>query len=114
VAPQRRARSVKAAAQGLAYFLKDARVLIGSLSRRVPEEAVRQIDPDRVVRYTGKALQVLDPTEDEKRSRGQGTCGRQMEYIGRMRRSKATRPPRAPRTARSAWRPRHTNAAELI
>jgi hypothetical protein len=31
---------------------------------------------------------VLDPTEYEKRSRGRGKCGRHMEYIGRVRRTK--------------------------
>lgn len=92
VAPQRRARSVKAAAQGLAYFLKEAQVPVGPLSTRLLEEAVRQIDPDRVVQYKGKALLVLDPTEDEKRSRGRGKCGRHMHYSGRVRRSKTTRP----------------------
>ncbi len=94
VAPQRRAGSVKAAAQGLAYVLKDARVPIGPMSTRLLDEAVRQIDPARVVQYKGKALVVLDPTEYEKRSRGQGKCGRHMQYIGRVRRSKTTRPPK--------------------
>ena len=92
VAPQRRAGSVKAAAQGLAYFLKEARVPIGPMSTRLLDEAVRQIDPERVVQYTGKALLVRDPTAYEKRSRGRGTCERQMHYSGRVRRSKATRP----------------------
>ncbi len=55
------------------------------------EEAVREIDPERLVRYKGKALVALDPTEYEKRSRGRGKCGRQMEHIGRVRRSKATK-----------------------
>jgi hypothetical protein len=35
-------------------------------------------------------LLVLDPTEYEKRSRERGQCGRQMEHIGRVRRSKST------------------------
>ncbi len=110
VAPQRRAGSVKAAAQGLAYFLQDARVPVSSLSTHLLEEAIRQIDPDRVVRYTGKALLVLDPTEYEKRSRGRGKCGRQMQYIGRVRRSKATRPPKSGKNkARAASRaPQHS------
>jgi len=43
------------------------------------------------VRHKGQALVALDPTEDEKRSRGRGKCGRQMEHIGRVRRSKATK-----------------------
>jgi len=93
VAPQRRAGSVKAAAQGLSYFLTEARAPLGPLSDQVLEEAVRQLDPDRVVRYTGKARVVRDPTAYEKRSRGRGKCGRQMHYIGPVRRSKATRPP---------------------
>lgn len=36
--------------------LKDARVPLGPLSSRVLEEAVRQIDPERVVQYTGTAV----------------------------------------------------------
>jgi hypothetical protein len=37
-------------------------------------------------------LLVLDPTEYEKRSRERSKCERQMEHIGRVRRSKNTLP----------------------
>jgi hypothetical protein len=89
VAPQRRANSVKAAAQGLAYFLKDAAFPVAEVSTGLLEEAVRQIDPARLVTYEGKVLLVLDPTEYAKRSRGQGKCGRHMQHIGRVRAPKA-------------------------
>ena len=88
VAPQRRARSVKAAAQGLAYFLRNAAFPSACVSMGLLEEAVRQVDPARLVTYKGKVLLVLDPTEYEKRSRERGKCGQQMEHIGRVRRSK--------------------------
>jgi len=91
VAPQRRANSVKATAQGLSYFLAEAQAPVASLSTALLEEAVRTIDPERLVCYKGKALLALDPTEYEKRSRGTGKCGRQMEHIGRVRRSKTTK-----------------------
>src|SRR5437764_1219069 len=89
VAPQRRAGSVKAAAQGVAYFLRQAKFPSASFSLGLLEEAVRQVDPARLVTYKGKVLVVLDPTEYEKRSRERGKCGRQMEHIGRVRRSKS-------------------------
>ncbi len=88
VAGQRRAHSVKAVAQGLAYCLKEAQFATAEVSARWLEEALRQLDPEAVVTYHGAALVVLDPTEYEKRSRGRGKCGRQMEHIGRVRRSK--------------------------
>ena len=90
VAPQRRAGSVKAAAQGVAYFLRQAKFPSASFSLGLLEEAVRQVDPAHLVTYKGKVLVVLDPTEYEKRSRERGKCGRQMEHIGRVQRSKST------------------------
>src|SRR5436305_2767662 len=101
VAPQRRARSVKAAAQGLAYFLRNAAFPSACVSMGLLEEAVRQVDPARLVTYKGKVLLVLDPTEYEKRSRERGKCGRQMEHIGRVRRAKST-PPKKKRTTEPA------------
>lgn len=92
VAPQRRAHSVKAVAQGLAYCLKEAQFDAAALSTRWLEEALRQLDPAAVATYYGQALVVLDPTEYAKRSRGRGKCGRQMEHIGRVRRPKAAAP----------------------
>ena len=85
VAAQRRAGSVKAVAQGLAYFLKDATFPVAAVSTGLLEEAVRQLDPACLVTYHGKVLVVLDPTEYAKRSRGRGKCGQQMQYIGRVR-----------------------------
>jgi hypothetical protein len=87
VAPQRRAGSVKAAAPGRAYVLRQAKFPSASFSMGLLEEAVRQMAPARLVTYKGKVLLVLDPTEYEKRSRDRGKCGRQMEHIGRVRRS---------------------------
>jgi hypothetical protein len=76
VAPPRRAGSVKAAAQGVAYFLRQAKFPAAAFSVGLLEEAVRQVDPTRLVTYKGKVLVVLDPTEYEKRSRERGKCGR--------------------------------------
>jgi Transposase DDE domain len=90
VAPQRRVSSVKAAAMAMTYFLQTARVPVPALSMGLLEAAVRQLDPEHLVTYQGKVLLVLDPTEYEKRSRERGKCGRQMEHIGRVRRSKST------------------------
>jgi hypothetical protein len=98
VAPQRRAGSVKAAAQGLAYFLRQAKFPSASFSLGLLEEAVRQVDPARLVTYQGQVLVVLDPTEYEKRSRERGKCGRQMEHIGRVRRSKSKSAPQKKRS----------------
>jgi hypothetical protein len=103
VAPQRRAASVKAAAQGLAYFLRDAKAPVAALSTSLLEEGVRQLDPERLVTYCGKALVVLDPTEYAKRSRGRGKCGRQMQHIGRVRSPKAV--PKTKRTKTAAQMP---------
>jgi hypothetical protein len=90
MAPQRRVRSVKAAAMAVTYFLQTARVPVPTLSTSLLEAAVRQLDPEHLVTYQGKVLLVLDPTEYEKRSRERGKCERQMEHIGRVRRSKST------------------------
>jgi Transposase DDE domain len=87
IAPQRRVHSVKAAAMALTYFLQTARVAVPALSQGMLEEAVRQVDPKRLVTYRGKVLVVIDPTEYPKRSRGQGKCGRQMQHIGRVRKA---------------------------
>ena len=100
VAPQRRAGSVKAAAQGVAYFLREAKFPSASFSLGLLEEAVRQVDPARLVTYKGKVLLVLDPTEYEKRSRERGKCGRQMEHIGRVRRAKSKS---TPKTKKKKW-----------
>jgi DDE family transposase len=87
IAPQRRVRSVKAAAMALTYFLQTAQVAVPALSQGLLEAAVRQVDPKRLVTYRGKVLVVIDPTEYPKRSRGRGKCGRQMQYIGRVRKA---------------------------
>jgi hypothetical protein len=115
VAPQRRAGSVKAAAQGVAYFLRQARFPSATFSLSLLEEAVRQVDPARLVTYQGQVLVVLDPTEYEKRSRERGKCGRQMEHIGRVRRSKSKSRPQkttkrttGPAQQQSAGRPAPT------
>ena len=85
---QRRTHSVKAAAMALGYFLNEAKVAMRPFSTQLLEAAVRQLDWERLATYRGKALLVIDPTEYEKRSRGRGKRGRQMQYIGRVRRSK--------------------------
>ena len=49
VAPQRRVGSVKAAAMAWTYFLQTARVPVPTLSTRLLEAAVRQLDPEHLV-----------------------------------------------------------------
>src|SRR5436305_412016 len=101
VAPQRRVNSVKAAALAVTYFVQTARVPVPALSMGLLAAAVRQLEPEPLVTYQGKVLLVLDPTEYEKRSRERGKCGRQMEHIGRVQRSKST-PPKKKRTTEPA------------
>src|SRR6266516_911335 len=101
VLPQRRAGRVKTAALSLGYFLARAEFPIGPCSRRLLLAVVRALPAERLVRYRGKVLLVIDPTDYPKRSRGRGKCGRQMQHIGRVRRkgSGRPRPRRRPRTA---------------
>lgn len=87
IASQRKVGNVKAAALALTSFLQTARIELPALSQGRLEEAVRQINPQRLVSYRGKVLVVIDPTEYPKRSRGRGKCGRQMQYIGRVRKA---------------------------
>jgi len=89
IAPQRRVRSVKAAAMAVGYFLEDAHVPLRPLATRMLEAALHEVDREEVATYRGKALVVLDPTEYAKRSRGRGKRGRQMQHIGRVRAVKA-------------------------
>jgi hypothetical protein len=109
VAPQRRVGSVTAAAMALTYFVQTARVPVPALSTRLLEAAVRQLDPEHLVTYQGQVLLVLDPTEDEKRSRERGKCGWQMEHIGRVRCS-TSRPPTQQSTS-TGPRPAHGTGA---
>ena len=82
---QRAATSVKAVAMGLAYFLTGAACPAETLSPLVLAAAVRHLAPSQVATYRGKAIVVLDPTGDPKRSRGRGKRGRPMHHIGRGR-----------------------------
>lgn len=94
VAPPRRANSVKAAAQGVAYFFQEAAFPVAAVSTGLLEEAVRQIAPARLVTDEGTVLLVLDPTAYAKRGRGRGKCGRQMQHIGRVRAPKRPAKPK--------------------
>jgi hypothetical protein len=82
---QRAARSVKAVAMALGYFLATARFPAATVSPQVLEAAVRQLDPAEVATYRGQVVLALDPTEYPKRSRGRGQRGRHMEHVGRVR-----------------------------
>jgi Transposase DDE domain len=86
IAPQRRVRSVKAAAEALGYFLDTAQVALRPWSTYLLEASWRALDPSRVTTYRGQPLLVIDPTEYAKRSRGRGKCNRQMQHVGRVRR----------------------------
>jgi hypothetical protein len=83
---QRVARSGKAVAMALGYFLSVAQFPAEAVSTRALEAAVRRLDPTRVATYRGKAVVALDPTDYPKRSRGaKSKRGRHMEHIGRVR-----------------------------
>ena len=110
IAPQRRVRSVKAAAAALGYFLETAQFPLRPWSTYLLEASWRALDPTRMATYRGRPLLVIDPTEYAKRSRGQGKRNRHMQHIGRVRRptkgpkararkgrARAAAPARAPR-----------------
>jgi Transposase DDE domain len=101
VLSERQASRVKTAALGLGYFLARAAFPIGPFSRRRLLAIVRELSAERLVRYRGKVLLVLDPTEYPKRSRGRGKRGRQMQHIGRVRK-KAQGQPKAVRSPAAA------------
>jgi Transposase DDE domain len=82
---QRAARSVKAVALALGYFLSVAKFPAQAVSTQVLEAAVRQLDPAQVATYRGNVVVALDPTEYPKRSRAQSKRGRHMEHVGRVR-----------------------------
>ena len=86
---QRRAASVKAVAMGLGYFLEKAKLPMRPFATALLEAALRRFALERLAWYRGKVLLVIDPTDSAKRSRGRGKRGRQMQYIGRVCRSKA-------------------------
>jgi hypothetical protein len=105
VLPARQARSVKAAALGLGYFLARAEFPAAGLSRRLLLAVIRALPPERLVRYRGKVLLVIDPTDYPKRSRGRGKRNRQMQHIGRVRRKANGRPKPKARKRGGADRP---------
>ena len=75
VLPERQASRVKTAALGLGYFLARAEFPVAGFSRRLLLAIVLALPAERLVRYRGKVLLVLDPTEYPKRSRGKGRTG---------------------------------------
>ncbi len=99
--PERRASRVKTAALGLGYFLARAEFPIGGFSRRLLLAVARALPAERLVRYRGQVLLVLDPTDYPKRSRGRGKHHRQMQHIGRVRK-KASGQPKARQQPRAA------------
>jgi hypothetical protein len=107
IAPQRRVRSVKAAAEALGYFLDTAQLPLRPWSTYLLEASWRALDPAAVTRYRGQPLLVIDPTEYAKRSRGRGKCNRHMQHIGRVRRpTKGLKPrPRKAAAGKGAARP---------
>ena len=113
LAPRRRARTVQGVANSLTYFFSQAHFAVRPFSTRLLEAGVRQLEPERLVTYHGKALVVLDPSEYAKRSRGTGKADRQMEYIGRVRQPKASTRTRKKRTTRPAA-PRAGGAAGRV
>ena len=90
----RQVSSVKSAAMALGYFLKGAKFPMRAFATWLLEAALRQLPAERLATYRGKPLLVVDPTEYQKRSRGRGKRGRQMQHIGRVRKSKAKGAPK--------------------
>ena len=60
---QRVARSVKAVAMGLGYFLTVADFPADTLSPLFLAAALRHLDPAQLATYRGKVVVALDPTE---------------------------------------------------
>ena len=88
VAPWRKVSSVKAAAMALGYFLEKARFPMRAYATGLVQAAVLTLGPGQLESYRGKVLLVIDPTEYAKRSRGRGKRGRQMQHIGRVRKTR--------------------------
>ncbi len=63
LAPRRRARTVQGVANSLTYFFSQAHFAVRPFSTQLLEAGVRQLEPERLVTYHGKALVVLDPSE---------------------------------------------------
>jgi Transposase DDE domain len=100
VLPERQASRVKTAALGLGYFLARADFPIGGFSRRLLLAVAWALPAERLVRYRGRVLLVIDPTDYPKRSRGRGKRNGQMQHIGRVRRKGSGRPrPKRPERA---------------
>lgn len=88
---QRRAHSAKAVAVGLGAWLARVQFPSGPFSRHLLEVIARQVARGNLVTFQGKVLLAIDPTDYPKRSRGRGKAGRQMEHVGKVRKSKKKR-----------------------
>jgi hypothetical protein len=106
VLPERQASRVKTAALGLGYFLARAEFPTAGFSRRLLLAIVRALPAERLVRYRGKVLLVIDPTDYPKRSRGRGKRNGQMQHIGRVRRKARGRGTRTPPERAGPGRPK--------
>src|SRR5438477_1043034 len=106
VLPARQASRVKTAALGLGYFLARAEFPMARVSRRLLLAVGRALPAERLVRYRGKVLLAIDPTDYPKRSRGRGKRDRQMQHIGRVRRKAYGRPKAKARQRSAAGQPK--------
>lgn len=88
---QRKASTVKSLALGLGYFLAQAQCAVATLSPCLLQAALAQLDRTQFAGYRGKVLLVIDSTDYPKRSRGRGKQGRQMQHIGRVRKTTHTK-----------------------
>lgn len=88
---QRLARTVKVVAIELGDWLAKTQFPLEQASCALLEAGLRHLPPEALLTYRGRVLLAIDPTDYQKRSRGRGKRGRQMEYVGQVRKSKARR-----------------------
>ncbi len=88
---QRRAKTAKVVATQLGDWLARATFPFEKVSSLVLEVILRRLAPEALVTYRRRALLVIDPTDYQKRSRGRGKRGRQMQYVGRVRKTRSRR-----------------------
>jgi hypothetical protein len=87
---QRKARTIKALALGISYFLTHAQCAVDAFCPDLLEAILARLDATQLLRYRGKVLLVIDATEYPKRSRATGERPREMQYIGRVRKTGQT------------------------
>lgn len=101
VGRQRRAKTAKVVATQLGDWLAKAKFPLEQVSCALLEAILCQLEPEALVTYRGRVLLAVDPTDYQKRSRGRGKRGRQMQYVGQVRKTKSRRKPRGEADAKA-------------